>query len=277
MNNTSNEAESKDWRKIGANMKLKDLYSMCVTEIGIQQSKRDQILALYIAFLGIGATGLQTVFSDNDVNYDLILEAGGFFIIAFVGIILSLVVIRYRIYKEIYWVTSRTILQLFHVKKEKINKEVVQTIFRYNLKKNLTSVIVAKKNGNKNTDIVNISVVKTIRQMANSSETFLFVLQTALTSFSFGLSAGLGTLYLCHKMVRSIIIGVAAFVVIFVLVNRVYYKRLVEVYKCFCEKDPTKAESYFNKSFHKAWFIHFYIDDELEKNLDDIYSTHHSQ
>lgn len=274
-NKTLNKPKSESWKRSRANMKLNELYSMCVTEIGIQQSKRDQILALYIAFLGIGATGLQTVFSDDKIVYDLMLEAGGFIIIAFVGIMLSLVVVRYRVYKEIYWVTSRVILQLYHVNREDINKEVVQSIFKYNLRKNMPSVIVAKKNSNKNDDIVKIDVFKTLRKIANSSESLLFVLQAALTAFSLGLGVGFGTFYIHHFVKYSLGIGIAAFLIAFVLLIRVYYIRLVEVYKCFCEEDESKARSHFNRSFHKAWFIHFYIDEDLEKELDSIYLARH--
>ncbi|MBP7177163.1 MAG: inositol monophosphatase family protein [Thermoclostridium sp.] len=107
-------------------------------------------------------------------------KAAGFFALYVLGFLLAKVVVRYRIYKEVYWITCRTISQLHAFKQEGITKDLVQHIFYMTLKKNMPSVVVMSKR-KKGKEKVNMR--KTYLKNRNSAETILFEVMVLLVSF----------------------------------------------------------------------------------------------
>lgn len=93
--------ENKDFR-------LESTYELCINELGLQQSKRDQTIAFYIAIISFVIPAIIGM----DINHYA--KAAGFFALYLLGSMLTKVVVRYRIYKEVYWVTCRTISQLYN-------------------------------------------------------------------------------------------------------------------------------------------------------------------
>jgi len=248
-----------------SDLHLYETYGMCNSEITLQQSKRDQTIAFYMTLLGIASTTAAAVEKIGLLNLSFIFLALGI-----LGSLLSAVIIRYRIYKEVYWVTSRTLCQLFSIDRAKVDKTLVQTLFYRNLKKNKPSVIVMKKDEN-NQDTDEEDRWKTIKKVAFSSETILFFVQAMFSSFSLGMFFGLHIYYLyLNKWTQAgewpvIVFGLVGSVtglIMLVWLCRRYLSHLKGVYAVFSEEGNKERDEAFNKTFQKAWFLHFFVETE---------------
>ncbi|MFF2889380.1 hypothetical protein [Paenibacillus sp. NPDC057967] len=232
---------------------LEQAYSLCVNELGLQQTKRDQIIAFYIAIISFVIPAI------IDLSLSTFIKGLSFLALFILGIMLAWVVVRYRVYKEVYWITSRVIKQLYNFEKEAINKELVQHMFYRNLKMSMDSVFVYRKNKK-------VSGWGSYRKNLYSSETILFHILVLISSVVLGI--GVYMLLFDFPVVREIVALVLALMNLLYF-TRHYYKQLTKIYDAvFNDDDDDKS---FNAVFSKAWFLHFHLDfNENKKNSEGL-------
>ena len=222
-----------DWSKI---------YELSCKELGIQQDKRDKVINLYLVLCGLLVPFAYKV-QISDTGRGLI-----FLIAAIVGFLLTSIVIRYRIYKEVHWITCSTVTKMPYL--NVVTKDNVQTMFLETMKKKASSFYL---NG-----ILDYGKFK--RKNRSSAETFSYVVLVFLTSIMLGLSLYL--LGACWKPVW-VPIGIAALagLTAFWIRMRSYMRKLFAVYQCLDPSlTPDQFKTAFNNVFEKAWFLHVYYE-----------------
>lgn len=75
---------------------FENLYNLCTAELSLQQSKRDQIIAFYVAIAGF------LIPTAYELDVSVWFRGAAFALVAFIGAMLCRVVVRYRVYKEVY-------------------------------------------------------------------------------------------------------------------------------------------------------------------------------
>lgn len=222
-----------DWSKI---------YELSCKELGIQQDKRDKVINLYLVLCGLLVPFAYNV-QISDTGRGLI-----FLIAAIVGFLLTSIVIRYRIYKEVHWITCSTVTKMPYL--NVVTKDNVQTMFLETMKKKASSFYL---NG-----ILDYGKFK--RKNRSSAETFSYIVLVFLTSIMLGLSLYL--LGACWKPVW-VPIGIAALagLTAFWIRMRSYMRKLFAVYQCLDPSlTPDQFKTAFNNVFEKAWFLHVYYE-----------------
>ena len=215
-------------------------------ELSLQQSKRDQILTIYLAifsFLVPFAISLSTI----DWNVKGIIFIG----VGIIGWLFSLIIVRYRIYKECYWLCCQTLTVLMNYKQEALNKELIQEVYYSCINKKGKKFIkkIVKKDG---TTIKKFNNALFIKSNAFSSETIHFTIiafiASAILGFGASLIFSLPTLY-------AVILGVGVGLLAFIIMHSEYFRELKRVYQVLVD-DLDKS---FNFAFSKAWLLHFYV------------------
>ena len=239
-------------------MDLDNCYNLTVAELGLQQTKRDQILALYLAILGFVVPSI--------VNLEVhdLAKAFAFICMYLVGMMLTHVILRYRIYKEVYWIACRVISQLCNIKHGGRNKDVILTLFYHTLEKNLGTIVKYRKRDEKNPDPnapKKRSIIRSFRRQLNSAETLLFE-TLALFSTAVGF---VGSFYIFPHSIAGGILTFIFIIAMLVSVNYKYTSRLMELYKCIDSGDPKDLLI----PFGKAWMLECYIDDVPLEDEDD--------
>lgn len=220
-------------------MDLDNSYSQTVNELGLQQSKRDQILAFYMTILGFVIPNVV------DMNVGNLEKSTAFFCMYIIGVIFCHVILRYRIYKEVYWIACRVLTQLCNICTEKRNKEIIYTLFFNCLKNNMDTIVVKGK----------FSLLKSFKRQLNSAETLLYETLVLFASFV----GFVGSAYLLQVSKWTAVISVVLIMYIFVRLNYKYAKRLMNLYACV----DTENEKDLEKTFAKAWMLHCYVDDVI--------------
>lgn len=231
-------------------MDLDNCYDMTVAELGLQQSKRDQIIAFYLTILGFVIP--------NVIGLDIpdLAKAAAFLGMYGIGAIFCHVILRYRIYKEVYWIACRVITQLCNIKPVGRNRDVIHTLFYHALKKNIGTIVKYRKNGKR-------SLLRSFKRQLNSAETLLF---ETLAIFA-TLVGGIGAAYIYPSSPVCCIIVIIALLAMLVWMNYKYATRLMELYKCIDTDNPDDLKI----PFGKAWMLECYIDDiPLDADGDDI-------
>ncbi len=114
---------------------LHELYEKAINELGLQQTKRDQIIAVYIALYAfLTPAVLEAKEMPTSIQGALFLAA------AVIGFFLALVIIRYRIYKEAYWLCCQSISVFFGIRKMELKKDLIQSVFYKVLEKKETNI-----------------------------------------------------------------------------------------------------------------------------------------
>lgn len=252
--NTWEEEIEDGKRKEKPNYNLEYLYDKTYAEMSLQQSKRDQIITIYLAlfsFLIPFALGQEAI--DWQTKGFLFLAAG------IIGVFFSLICIRYRIYKEAYWLACQTITVLMNFKSEEVDKELIQKSFYHCLKKKGKGYTV--KIGERNV----WKTSKFVKKNLFSAETMHFMIIDLMASIIFGLGAGLiFSVAVCWKLLIGIVGGVG----LFLLLTRKYFVGLGKIYGVaklkYSQKTADKKEKdgAFNVAFSKAWTLHLYYTSE---------------
>ena len=236
---------TKDDMKQTADIDFGKLYESAHNELSLQQTKRDQIITLYIAVFS-----LLIPFAFSIESLTLLEKGLIFLVVGVIGIFFTMISVRYRVYKEVYWLCCETITCLINIKQERLNKETVQNVFYESMRKKGSSYVVKKSSGKKKWN-----TLKYVRKNLFSSETMHFVIIDLMTSILLGLSAFLiFPLELSIAIAVAVAVGLAAFLILLT----VYFACCINVYAVLT--DETDAS--FNRTFTKAWFLHFYIDTE---------------
>lgn len=222
--------ESKDF-------KLEKTYELCVNELGLQQSKRDQIIAFYIAIVSFVLPAI------IEMKLNMYAKASGFFALFILGFMLMKVVVRYRIYKEVYWITCRTISQLYNFRQDKITKTLVQHIFYTTMDKNRHTIIQFKK-GTKN----KISHFASFKRILNSAETTIYEVLVLMSTLVLWIS-----IYIFFQYsITALIVASLIAVINYIYSNIFYYKNLTKIYAVMLDGEDKS----FNATYEKAWFLH---------------------
>lgn len=269
-----------DFKKV-FDLNLESLYSQCNTEMAYQQSKRDQTIAFYIAIISF----LVPAIMEMALNTALFAVVYG--VLWLVGWMLSGVVRRYRIYKECYWITLRTISTLQRVNEEKLDKESFQKTYAATLRLNRPNVVIAKKGvtvypPEEVTDAwleaqagvsykKQIDYWKTWRKNSTSAEYLLYMLIVLISSLMMAMAVFYGASWVLSKILPdlgllSIGLGVVAAALCICVGIGQYVRDLAEVY-AYCFDYQKKS---FNKPYTKAWFLHCFNSElEPEEETDD--------
>lgn len=237
---TNKEIKNKDI-KIARNYDFSNLYEHAHSELSLQQTKRDQIIALY---LSICTFLLPFTLSQDSINT----PAKGliFMVIGLIGFLMASIIVRYRVYKEIYWACCQCISQLKTFDVNDIDKETVQALFYQVLKKKSSSFIKFRKNGK-------VNYLLFVKKNLFSAETLYYVIHSIMTCILVGL--GLVLVRLFNSTLYNAIAGIIFGLFVFFVLMHAYFKNLKDVYRVIIDDE----DSLFNKTFSKAWFLHFYM------------------
>ena len=234
---------------------LDTLYEHTHSELSLQQSKRDQIITIYLAlfsFLMPFALSLESV--------GLWMKGLIFLVAGVIGVLFSFINVRYRIYKEVYWLSCQALTVLMNVKKEELNKQTIQRAFFHSLQKKGNAYFVKGRQGK-------VWDSKTfVKKNTFSSETLHHMIQVLITSVILALSVALIVGGLVNLPLLAMIgIGALVSLVVFALLMRSYFKKLMEVYAVMAyvntgdpEADKQARNKLFNSTFAKAWTLHVY-------------------
>lgn len=218
---------------------LENLYSLANAELALQQSKRDQIITIYLAmfyFLLPFALSMESIG----------LQVKGFIFLAaaVIGWLFALIILRYRIYKEVYWFCCQSITVMMGLKPEALKKETVQAVFYQ----------VMEKKGKKyvrGTEKKTWDYAKFIKGNAFSAETLYYVIHVVLTAAMLGLGIGLISGLVWQK---AVVLGASLAACLFLLLMGMYFKKLSNVFAVLV--DGTDVS--FNDTYKMAWFLHLF-------------------
>lgn len=223
---------------------LKSLYQRAYEELCLQQSKRDQIITLYM-----GMITFLVPFSISLTAIEWQHKGILFLVIAAIGALLAQIIIRYRIYKEAYWLCCQTITVLASIKQEEFKKSVIQAAYYTTMKKKVSSCMVGEG------DNARLRPMKFVKKNIFSAESIHYFVLVLIDVMILGV--GLFFVIPGEFLVR-IAIGIASAVGLFLILTVEYFYQCVKVYRVLIDgKDDS-----FNATFSKAWFLHFYADDE---------------
>ena len=232
------------------NMNLDSMYERAHTELSLQQSKRDQIITIYLALCSFL---IPFALGEEVISFEL--KGLIFLVIAIVGILFSLIAVRYREYKEVYWLCCQSITVLQNIKQSEIDKTTIQRVFYHCLYKKGHGYL--RKDGKKE----KINVPLFIKKNIFSAETLHFVIIDIMTAFISGLGAAL---ILNVSVTIRVLFGVVIGMIVFLLLIVFYFKTCLKIYMVL-EKDEAKTnqearDKAFSSIFSKAWFLHMYYD-----------------
>lgn len=227
---------------LNKNLDLQAMHTQCMQELTLQQSKRDQLIAFYLTITGLVSTYLFSA----DVHF--FIRTAIFAALFIIGCVWSTVIIRYKVYKDVYWVCCKTISSLYSADSEKIDKSYLQHTFYKVIEKTYKDVPKKKHNESKP------SLVKYIMANLASAEFLMFLTLVLLSSLS-GMAFLLSLAYILKLNWLGYVITAILFLV-FIFAEIVNYnKAALSVYKVVIDK----LDSSFSKTFKKAWFLHFFI------------------
>ena len=215
------------------------LYKHSHDELNLQQSKRDQIISLYLTICTIAGP---LVFSYSfDWRYKGII----FLALGFIGTLLAVIVIRYKIYKEVYWTCCQTLSQLMRYDPDKIDKKLIQDKFLSVLTLR-GKKYVEEKNGKK----VFLSF-KFFKSNLFSAETLMYVVLIFIVAMMSGV--GIGLVLLFNRTV-GIAVGIGFGAFMFVILLLQFFRQNKKLYRVLVDGENDS----FNSVFEKAWFLYFY-------------------
>ncbi len=227
---------------LSKDLSLRDMHAQCIQELTLQQSKRDQLIAFYLTITGLVSTYL---FS-SDVDFAI--RTAIFASLFIIGFIWSVVIIRYRVYKDIYWACAKTISTLFTANRSKIDKSLVQHTFYKVLEKSYKDVAKNKSNPLE-ADLIQYTI-----DNITSAEYLMFLTLVLLSSFS-----GAAFLLSIFSLLK---LGFINYILVFLILSAYivlqtvsYNKAVLSVFKVVVNK----KNKTFNKIFKKAWLLHFFI------------------
>lgn len=228
---------------------INELYEKVIAELGLQQSKRDQLITIYLAAFAFIIPPLLSADSPN-----WIINGSIFIGLGVIGFLFSLIITRYRIYKEAYWLCCRTITVMMDVDEDKWSKENIQQIFYHCMLKKCKKFI--KENGKFNKQ-------KFFWNNLFSSETLYFIVHCLIADAVFGFGVGL---LLPLETKFQVLFGIISAILLLLIELFLYYKELAGVYKA-CHANNDEKDKYFTKTYSNAWFLHFFVSLKDDKTV----------
>lgn len=227
---------------------LDNIYEHAHSELSLQQSKRDQVITIYLALCSF-----LLPFSLGEQVISVEMKGLIFTVLSLVGILFSFITIRYREYKEIYWICCQTITVLQSFKAEEINKSLIQRTFYRCLYKKGKGLLMKKGES----EI--LSGWRYAKKNIYSSETLHFLIIDLMASFILGLGIALLLEPVCsYNVLIAVAVAVLALFTLLFFYFRACFKIYLSLQSTSENFDSEKKNLAFNKAFSKAWFLHFY-------------------
>ncbi len=233
---------------------LKTLYVQACRELTLQQDKRDKTISIYVAVI---AFLVPSLFSKETMTLDgfRMTFAGWVLVIAgLIGVFFSLSVVRYRIYKEVYWITCSVIAQMQNLLEQSFQKKYIQGLFLHCMEKKWKDYV---KDYDENSQYdekspkLRVEYCELIRDSYNSAEFYMFASIALIASALIGF--GLGLVFNASGLAWPfIVVGVA----VLGGLCWAYFHGLAHVFRYLSDHQRDS----FNFSFGKAWFLHIYKD-----------------
>ena len=245
-----------DWEYKIDNSKIKKnkdydlggIYERAHSELSLQQSKRDQIITIYLALCSF-----LLPFALGEELISVTMKGDLFLVVGIVGVLFSFITVRYREYKEAYWLCCQALTVLLSFETNELNKTTVQRAFYHCLKKKGKGYLKDRR-GEKR-----FRKALYVKKNIFSSETIHFVIIALMCSFICGLGVSL-----IKSGLLGIVAGIGVGVLIFIGLLSVFFNTCIKIYRCLEERardgDEKRRNADFNKVFSKAWFLHFYYD-----------------
>lgn len=235
---------------------LKMLYNKAYDELALQQSKRDQTIALYVTVV---TALIAYVIPAKDIN--LTAEVKGWILIAaaIIGLLLAIVIIRYRIYKESYWLCCQTLTVMMNIPEEELTEDKIKAIYAQVMKTKYNELF-----DNFDKDNERFAYGRFVWKNLMSAETVYFIIQALCAGGLFGLGAYFLLAFLEWVAVAvGIVLGLLA---VLALVSW-YFWELSKVLNGVTDKDR------FNSVFGKAWFLHLFVTPKSVEAHDCVAET----
>lgn len=226
---------------------LQEIYKQAHSELSLQQSKRDQIITIYLALCSF-----LLPFALGEEMIPMTIKGLIFIVVGLVGVLFSYITIRYRDYKEAYWLCCQTITVLLGIKTEELDKVTVQRAFAHCLYKKGKGYL--RDDG----DNKHFCRLKYVKKNIFSSETIHFVIIALMCSFISAL--GVSLILTRLDLLISIIVGVIIFAHLIYLFFDTCIKIYLPLERLAVDGDELRRDDAFNSVFKKAWFLHFYYD-----------------
>ncbi len=226
---------------------LQEIYKQAHSELSLQQSKRDQIITIYLALCSF-----LLPFALGEEIIPMSIKGIIFIVVGLVGVLFSYITIRYREYKEAYWLCCQTLTVLQSIKPEELDKATVQRAFAHCLYKKGHGFL-RDQNG-----VKKFNRLLYTKKNIFSSETLHFVIIALMCSFISAL--GFSLLLTKLDLLISITVGVLLFAHLVFIFFRTCIKIYLPLEKTDADDDNLRRDSDFNRVFSKAWFLHFYYD-----------------
>ena len=223
-------------------MELESMFAQANAELGLQQSKRDQMIALYLAMFSFLLPFALSIEGMTPQIKGLVL-----FPAALIGMMFATVIQRYRIYKEIYWFCCQTIEVMTSIKPEERDKKTVQAIFYQVVRKKGKKWVLEDSKTHKRS----FDFTKFRKDNLFSAETAYYGIHVFLTVLFTGISVGMMT---GQPLEIAIPAGVAAAAAVAIWLMRAYFVKLAAVYNVLVDG----LDETFNKIYEKAWFLHLF-------------------
>lgn len=219
---------------------LPALYEQANAELGLQQTKRDQIITVYLTMFSFL---LPFSISIQDITW----QAKGFILLAaaIIGLLFACVIVRYRIYKEAYWLCCQSITMMMAYDKSELTEDKVQEIY-YHAMEQKNGKYVLGKGANRRFKKWEFSMKNLM-----SAETLHYLIHSFITATLTGLSAGLISE---QPLAIAIPLGIAVFAVMLLWLMWMYFKELIDLYAVLVDE----LEDSFKRIFDKAWFLHLF-------------------
>lgn len=234
---------------------LDEIYERCIDEMVAQQTKRDQIITIYLAMFSFIVS--YVMFSEK-LNFEL--KGYVLLSVAIIGVLFSMIIIRYRMYKESYWICCQTITNLMNFNKGEIDKVTIQSVYYQCIKKKADKYVKRYKDKEKTIklDKPRFKYWNFFYNNVFSGETIYCLIHMFIVSILCGLSIYfIGIKKIDALLNISLLVGI----VTFVLQIHSYFKNLINTYGVLVYG----TEKAFNFAFSKAWFLHLYLDEQKEE------------
>lgn len=228
-------------RRSHLELDLAELYKEASKELALQQTKRDQIISLYLAIFSFLIPFALSIDILEWRTKGII-----FLATAIVGILFSLVIVRYRVYKEVYWLCCQSITTMFSLRPEALTKQTIQSVFYETLRKRGKSYM--KEKGG----ILVFSKGLCVKKNLFSAESIYYFIHIFITCLIFGLSVGL---ILPFGVVLNIVLAAASGLLLACPLAWKYFHECIKVYQVLMDG----MDDSFNETYKKAWFLHFFV------------------
>lgn len=235
------------------------IYQTSYSELVSQQNKRDTLVKTFVAII---AFAVPFSFNSDISLLSWKIRSLIFLALAIIGILFSFIVIRYREYKEAYWLACRTAAIVDNTNEKHVEKEMIQSVFLYCMIKSGSKYLKKRKGKQK------ISYLRLMRKSIFSAETLYLIVLDFVSSTLYGLSlAFIAYAFFNSSAVLAIIIGFGNGIALLFSLYSLYICGIYKIYKAIeVDEKGQYSVHYFNVSFGKAWTLHTYYDKVSKRN-----------